>query len=417
MRWLICLIGLAWPLAAVAQEAENSCTACHGALADARLSGPVEAMKADIHSEKGFSCVACHGGDATEAGLSAMDPARGFIGVPRGRQIIEVCGHCHSDAQFMKRYNPSLRVDQVTEYYTSVHGQRLRRGDVRVATCADCHPAHSIAPPSNPKSSVSPLNVVETCGACHADAEYMAPYAIPTDQEEKYKKSIHWQKMSVDGDLSAPTCNDCHGNHGASPPGIGWVGNVCGQCHAVIAERFAGSFHSQVLARLGRPGCATCHGNHEISAVKDGMLGVGQGTVCGMCHVESDAGGGVATAMRTVIDSLTAQYEAADSILARAERAGMEVSEAQFSLNDARTSLVSARNAIHGFAVDAVHKEVDTGLETTSAAYERGVRAMKDLRFRRLGLAVSVVIIIGLIVGLVLKIRQVERRTRATTQS
>ncbi|MGD8866477.1 MAG: cytochrome c3 family protein [Gemmatimonadales bacterium] len=417
-RWLVCLVGLAWPLAAVAQEAENSCTACHGVLGDERLSGPVEQMAADIHSEKGFSCVACHGGDATDAGLSAMDPARGFIGVPEGRQIIEVCGHCHSDAQFMKQYNPSVRVDQVTEYYTSVHGQRLRQqNDPRVATCADCHPAHSIMPPSNPKSSVSPLNVVETCGRCHADAEYMEPYAIPTDQKEKYERSIHWEKMSVEGDLSAPTCNDCHGNHGAAPPGIGWVGNVCGQCHAVIADRFAGSFHSGVLARLGRPGCATCHGNHEIVAVSDTLLGVGQGTVCGMCHVESDPGGDVATSMRTYIDSLTAQYEAADSILESAEQAGMEVSQAQFSLNDARTSLISARNAVHGFAADTVRKEVDAGLEITSAAYERGVQAMKDLRFRRTGLTVSVVIIIALIVGLVLKIRQVERRPRATTQS
>lgn len=417
MRLLVCLIGLAWPLAALAQEAENSCRACHGALGDARLSGPVQAMTADIHSEKGFTCVICHGGDAQEPGLSAMDPARGYIGVPRGRQIVDVCGRCHSDAQFMKQYNPSLRVDQVTEYYTSVHGQRLRRDDdVRVATCADCHPAHSITPPSNPKSSVNPLNVVETCGACHADSEYMAPYTIPTDQKERYESSIHWQKMSVDGDLSAPTCNDCHGNHGAAPPGFGWVGNVCGQCHAVIAERFAGSFHSQVLAMLGRPGCATCHGNHEILAVNDEMLGVGEGTVCGMCHVESDAGGTVAAAMRTVIDSLAAQYEAADSILVRAERAGMEVSEAQFGLNDARTSLVSARNAIHGFAVEAVREEVDAGLEITSAAYGRGSQAMRDLRFRRLGLTVSVVIILALIVGLVLKIRQVEK-PRATTQS
>jgi hypothetical protein len=37
------------------------------------------------------------------------------------------------------------------------------------------------------------------------------------------------------------------------------------------------------------------------------------------------------------------------------------------------------------------------------------VRALKDLQFRRKGLAVSVVIILALIAGLVLKIRQVDR--------
>ncbi len=410
-RLLVCLVGLGWPLVAAGQVAESSCTACHGALGDERLASPVQNMLGDIHSDKGFDCVACHGGDSQEPGMSAMDPARGYIGVPRGRQVVQVCGRCHSDAQFMRQYNPSLRVDQVTEYYTSVHGQRLRDdNDTRVATCADCHPAHSITPPSNPNSSVNPLKVVETCGRCHADAEYMEPYGIPTDQREKYQRSVHWEMMSVEGDLSAPTCNDCHGNHGASPPGVGWVGNVCGQCHTVMGELFAESFHSQVFAMLGRPGCATCHRNHEIVAVGDELLGVGEGTACGMCHGGSDAGGTVAASMRSLLDSLAVEFHVADSVLARAEHAGMEVSEAQFALGDATTALVSARTAVHSFSLEAVREEVEGGLEVTAAAYARGQQALRDLQFRRTGLAVSVAIILALIVGLVLKIRQVERR-------
>ena len=76
-RSLICLVGLAWPVATVGQVTENSCTACHGALGDERLAGPVQDMLGDIHSDKGFGCVACHGGDSQEPGMSAMDPARG----------------------------------------------------------------------------------------------------------------------------------------------------------------------------------------------------------------------------------------------------------------------------------------------------------------------------------------------------
>jgi hypothetical protein len=406
---------LGWPLSAAGQVAESSCKACHGALSDERLARPVQDMTGDIHADNGFDCVACHGGDAQEAGMSAMDPARGYIGVPQGRQVVRVCGRCHSDAQFMRQYNPSLRVDQVTEYYTSVHGQRLRDdNDTRVATCADCHPAHSIIPPSNPNSSVNPLNVVETCGRCHADAETMEPYGIPTDQREKYQRSIHWEMMSVEGDLSAPTCNDCHGNHGAAPPGVGWVGNVCGQCHTVMGELFAESFHSQVLAMLGRPGCATCHRNHEIQAVGDELLGVGEGTACGMCHAGSDTGGTVAASMRSLLDSLSAEFEAADSVLARAEHAGMEVSEAQFGLSDATTALIRARTAVHSFSLEAVREEVEAGREVTASAYARGQQALRDLQFRRTGLAVSVAIILALILGLVLKIRQVERRPQLT---
>ncbi|NIR43340.1 MAG: hypothetical protein GWN99_05320 [Gemmatimonadetes bacterium] len=394
---------------ATAQEPESSCVTCHAAFGDERLSGPVESYPNDVHAAQGFDCVACHGGDATVAGMGAMDPAAGYLGVPEGEDVLSVCGRCHSSAQFMRRYDPSLRVDQVAEYRTSVHGQRLlQQGDDRVATCSSCHPAHAIKPPSDPNSSVHPLNVAATCADCHANPEYMSPYPIPTDQHEKYLESIHWEKLSVARDLSAPTCNDCHGNHGAAPPGVSWVGNVCGQCHSVMAERFNQSFHSRIFAMLGNPGCATCHNNHEIKLADIEMLGVDEGSVCGRCHSAESRGGIVATRMRTLIDSLSLARERADSILERAENAGMEVSQAQFDLNGATTALVSARTAVHSFDVEGVREEVESGLEVAAQAWERGQEAMDDLRFRRTGLAISVGIIVLLIIGLVLKIRQLE---------
>ncbi len=405
------LVGLAWPSFGQAQGTESSCVTCHAALSDERLVGPARQLGEDVHEAAGFDCVACHGGDAQEFGMAAMDPARGYLGIPERQEVALLCGRCHSDAQFMRRFNPALRVDQVTEYHTSVHGNRLAEyDDPRVATCVSCHPAHAIKPPSDPGSSVHPLNVAQTCGSCHADADYMESYGIPVDQLEKYEQSIHYHMLSVEGDLSAPTCNDCHGNHGAAPPGVDWVGNVCGQCHTVMGELFSESFHSQVFAMLGRPGCATCHENHDIDTASDELLGLGEGAACAMCHTESDTGGATATSMRALIDSLNARYEAADSILARAENAGMEVSEAQFELGGARTALVSARTAVHGFSLDAVSEEVAGGLEVTSAVYGRGEEALAELQFRRIGLAVSVFIILLLIFGLVLKIRQVERK-------
>jgi hypothetical protein len=399
------------PTLLVGQESDDSCVTCHAALSDSRLSAPVEAFASDVHAAAGFNCVSCHGGDAQEAGLAAMDPARGYVGTPSEREIVPLCGRCHSDAEFMRRYDPSLRVDQVAEYQTSVHGfQLLERGDERVATCASCHPAHSIKPPSDPSSSVYPLNLAETCAGCHADAEYMGPYTLPVDQHEKYQRSIHWRMLSEEDDLSAPTCNDCHGNHGAAPPGVSWVGNVCGQCHTVMASQFNESFHSRIFAMLGNPGCATCHGNHEIVETGDELLGLAEGTVCSRCHGEGSTGGRVAAEMRGLIDSLRVELFKADSILAQAEHAGMEVSQAQFDLNSATTSLVSARTAVHSFSADAVREEVEGGLEVTAQAYGRGRDAMNELQFRRIGLAVSVSIILLLIVGLVLKIRQLESK-------
>jgi len=384
----------------------ESCVTCHQALDSEPFSAPAKQFKNDIHASKGFGCVACHGGDDREQGFEAMDPAKGFIGIPSRKDIPELCGRCHSDAQFMKRFNPSLRVDQLAEYRTSVHGRRLAAGDTLVATCADCHHIHSIRPPSDPKSNVYPLNVAQTCGRCHADSAYMKPYGIPTDQLQKYETSVHWATMSQKGDLSAPTCNDCHGSHGATPPGVSSVANVCGQCHAVQAGRFEASFHSEIFSMIGAPGCVTCHGNHAVHAPTDSFLGAGDSAVCRRCHAADSKGAQVAAGERSLLDSLAGQMQVADSILNRAADAGMEVSQAQANLGNARNALIQARAAIHSFAVDSVKAKVDPGLKVAEESATRGRSALHELQVRRLGLAVSAALILLVITMIVLKMRQ-----------
>jgi predicted CXXCH cytochrome family protein len=214
--------------------------------------------------------------------------------------------------------------------------------------------------------------------------------------------------MIEKGDLSAPTCNDCHGNHGAAPPGISWVGNVCGQCHPVNTELFNKSRHAKVFVQMGIPGCASCHSNHDIQETSDTMLGVGEKAVCAGCHNAQDKGGTTAAAMRQSVEQLRGDYEKAHALLTKAEHAGMEVSQPLFDLNGAKTALIKARASIHGFNLDGVKAEVQPGLEISRKAYARGVKALDELQFRRKGLAVSALIIVALIVGLVLKIRRLE---------
>lgn len=393
---------------------KESCTACHLEIGDDRLAAPVKAYAGDIHAAKGIGCVGCHGGDGKAAGMDAMDPAKGYIGKPERAQIAQVCGRCHADARVMKQYNPALRVDQVAEYATSGHGRRLREsGDPKVAVCSSCHPAHSIKPPSDPASSVHPLRVAETCARCHADAAYMAGRSMPTDQLRKFMTSVHWSAMSVKGDLSAPTCNDCHGNHGAAPPGVSWVGNVCRQCHTAMADLFAKSVHARVFPSLGVPGCATCHDNHAIQPASTEMVGLGERAVCATCHKAGDRGGQAAAAMRAALDTLRAEHARVAATLEKAEHAGMEVSQVRFDLNGARDALVKARAAVHAASVEAVTAETDAGLAITAKARARALRALDELRFRRQGFGVSLLIIVVLIGGLVVKIRQHARRRRA----
>ena len=281
--------------------------------------------------------------------------------------------------------------------------------DDKVATCASCHTPHSIRPASDPQSSVNPTHVEETCGRCHANATYMAPYGIPTDQLALYKQSVHWHTLKEVGDLSAPSCNDCHGNHGAAPPGIDSVGNVCGQCHAVQGDLYRGSRHATIFKDIGMPGCATCHRNHDVLAASDSLLGVGEGAACSACHSADDANGKAAMEMRALLESLRTEHEAARDLLLRAERSGIEVSQAQFDLNGAFDALVKGRAAIHNFTVVAVRTPVDDGRAIAARAHERGIRALEEFSFRRRGLAVSILIILTLIAALVMKIRQIER--------
>lgn len=249
------------------KSAPSSCVTCHGQL-EGELADPVKSWPSDVHASAGLGCDGCHGGDPSPAlgedATGAMDPAGGFRPPPKRLQVAEACARCHADASFMKRYNPRARVDQLAEYRTSVHGKRAAGGDPTPATCTDCHGAHGIRPVTSPDSPVYATNVPATCARCHTDARVMAPYKIPTNQLHDYRRSVHAAALLDRGDLAAPACNDCHGNHGAAPPGVQSVANVCGQCHGVESIFFRASFKKQLMEDLGVPECSVCHGYHLI---------------------------------------------------------------------------------------------------------------------------------------------------------
>ena len=231
-------------------RASSSCVTCHAGL-EGDLAEPAKAWDPDVHRAAGLGCESCHGGDPSavlkEDADAAMGAAKGFKPAPDRLAIAEFCGRCHADAAYMKTYNPKLRVDQLTEYRTSVHGKLNAKGDKTAATCIDCHGAHGIRPVSSPEAPVYASNVPATCARCHADAARMAPYGIRTDQYELYRASVHGAALLERGDTAAPACNDCHGNHGAVPPGVQSVANICGKCHGREASLF------RAYARIFRP--------------------------------------------------------------------------------------------------------------------------------------------------------------------
>ncbi len=402
----------ALPGAARAQEppSAQACISCHLKQKDPKLSAPARTFKTDVHAQKGFTCLDCHG-NVTHNGADPRNitPGIGFLTKPDRRDIPAMCGRCHSDAAFMKKYNPMLRVDEVAEYKTSVHGKRLLQlGDTAVATCIDCHPAHRILPPSDPASSVYPTHVAATCGRCHADSARMAPYHIPTNQVKLWTASVHGVQMLQKGDISAPTCNNCHGNHGATPPGAADVPHVCGTCHAQVATIFAGNGHDSIFTANKLPGCVTCHSNHDIIIPTDTLLTNRAHTVCERCHAPGSADARQFIAMRALIDSLSAAQAKSQAVLNQATILGMDVSQAQFDLSNVTTALTTARNAIHSFRADSVAKQIKVGLKTAGTTAAQGQAALAEHSYRRLGLAISVPIILLLAAGLWLRLRIIE---------
>ncbi len=320
MRKTILCLGflLLFPASYALAQEESSCVACHmdTDMFDEEVVAGFKSFADGIHAKTGLSCHDCHGGNGDPALAEDMDAAKDetFKSAPSTAEVPGFCGGCHSDPTYIRRFKPDLRVDQEQEYWTSRHGEALKKGNLKVATCISCHGVHGIVAADDAASPVYPTKVADTCATCHANSEVMAELpggrSLPTDQHARWSRSVHAAAMYELGDLTAPTCNDCHGNHGAVPPGVDSVSFICGQCHGREADLFRASVkhdafgeHNEMVE--GSDGCAdchteepqasltdvdsfaectTCHGNHGIVRPTVAMLSPLPETPCLFCH-------------------------------------------------------------------------------------------------------------------------------------
>jgi hypothetical protein len=401
------------PLLSARSQTVNTCIDCHSVL-EPPLQVTADQFSHDIHAQKGLTCASCHGGDPAKADMGAMSKAAGFRGKIEKAQIPALCARCHADAAFMRQYNPSLRTDQFSQYQTSVHGKLLAKGNSKVAVCTDCHGVHDLRAPADAASKVHPLNIASTCAHCHASAEYMKEFKIPTDQFAKYSGSVHHEAMVVRGDLSAPTCTTCHGNHGAAPPGLSTVQNVCSTCHVFQAQLYEKSPHKKAFDAAALPGCVVCHSNHGIAHPTDAKIGNEAQSVCMDCHVAGDAGAQAAAQIHTELTNLSAAINDADQLLTVAESSGMEVSDARLQQDQARDALTKARVSIHSFQPATVNEEVQTGLKISARNLQAGKDALAERDYRRRGLMVALIFIFITVAALYFYIRQIEREPAKT---
>lgn len=365
--------------------------------AQSGIEAATAAFKDDVHASAGLTCDACHTG-------MAQGNER-YAAVPR-TAIAPLCARCHSDAGYMRKFDPQVRIDQFAQYLTSTHGTRMAAGDVRVATCSDCHLAHGITRVRDPRSPVAPLNVATTCARCHGDAARMGPFGRDAAPPDDWSASVHAAALLKRGDTSAPTCSSCHGSHGAAPPGAASVADVCAQCHVRQAELFRASPKKAIFDEIGQAECLACHGNHRIESPADSWIGLNDGAVCAQCHDETLGGAQAIRDVRQQLDRLSAAVASADAVLTRAERAGMLVDEGRLALREARDHLLHSRVLVHAFAAEPLAAMAAEGATAARRAQDAGNGAIREIDVRRRGLAVATVLVFAFLLTLWWKIQR-----------
>jgi len=150
-----------------------TCTSCHTAH---RMLPAKDANSTVNPANIAATCGVCHQGIRRQFESSVHSAL-----VTRTNKPLPVCNDCHT-AHLIRRVDESgfrLAImqtcgrchQQLAEaYFQTFHGKVSRLGYTKTAKCYDCHGAHDILPISDPRSSLSRVNVVETCRKCHAGA-------------------------------------------------------------------------------------------------------------------------------------------------------------------------------------------------------------------------------------------------------
>jgi hypothetical protein len=259
---------------------------------------------------------------------------------------------------------------------------------------------------------VNPARIVETCGGCH-NAKYTQGTTLPTDQLEQYRTSVHGQKRLVERDLAAPACNNCHGNHGAAPPGVAAVTHVCGTCHATQAELFEGSSHAAHFRARNAPPCTTCHNHHAIERTSEALLGTGEAGACKACHEPGDRCDLATQSMKSALVELDQAIRSTEAHLERADRLGMDVERPTYDLDAAAEALVRARVEVHSFSEERFKNVTTEGMEVAAGVEQAALGLLEEYRYRRVGLAIAAAVLLLFAGLLMLKARRVEARRLA----
>lgn len=196
----------------------------------------------------------------------------------------EVCKRCH-----FANYTKTL---------DSVHYQVLSTGEKSAPVCTDCHSAHAVAQPNEPRTKIS-----DACGRCH------------TQVYEEYARSVHGWALLDEGNRDVPVCTTCHGVHNIhSATSTSFHLNstdLCAKCHsdkslmdkygisANVLRTYLDDFHGRTVNFIrqeprtvwtDKPVCTDCHGVHDIKKNDDPespTIKANLVKTCQKCHADA----------------------------------------------------------------------------------------------------------------------------------
>jgi predicted CXXCH cytochrome family protein len=164
---------------------------------------------------------------------------------------------------------------------------------------------------------------------------------------------------------------------------------------------------------MGFSECDACHGKHKILRPTDDMLGTGGEAVCVQCHEPGSKPFVAAGRMKELLAGFGSEIEANQSLLDRAERKGVEVSDPKYRLQEIHTLLVSVRNLTHALDLADIEQKVGEGKSLLVGVRASGEAALREAKLRRTGLVVATVLLILFAFAFYLKIRQMKNRPKA----
>ncbi|UCD24441.1 MAG: cytochrome c3 family protein [Gemmatimonadota bacterium] len=152
-----------------------TCSSCH----TAHRPLPPDDLASSVHRDNiSATCGTCHHG-IEELFLQSIHAAANGNG--DAEHELPTCEDCHTSHSISRTDRSDFRLTMMEQcgrchetesetFFETFHGKVSRLGDAAAAKCYDCHGTHSIHPTSDPRSTLSRRNIVETCAGCHPGA-------------------------------------------------------------------------------------------------------------------------------------------------------------------------------------------------------------------------------------------------------